>query len=97
MAYANHSEPRHDNAAFIGAYGYATNGITLPWDVPPNTIVIEYFDGRWRVVPHRGLSRSFETRDEAWAWARQIAAAFPIPWTISEKPQGRRTVRAFTA
>jgi hypothetical protein len=97
MRYANHSEARHEDAAFIGAYGFTMDGITLPWDVPPNTIVIEYFDGRWRVVPHRGLSRSFDTREDAWAWARQIASAFPVPWTISEKPRSRRSVSAFTA
>jgi hypothetical protein len=97
MGHAHQSEARHEHAAFIGRFRYAVDGITMPWDVPPNTIVIEYFDGRWRVVPHRGLSRSFDSRDEAWAWARQIAAGFPVPWTIAERPSSRRTRRAFTA
>jgi hypothetical protein len=85
MGHAIQCEARYESTAFIGRHRYGADGITMPWDVPPNTIVIEYFDGRWRVVPHRGLSRSFDTREAAWTWARQLATLFPVPWSITEK------------
>jgi hypothetical protein len=78
-----HERARID--VFTGGDLHASSGLTMPWEVPPGTVVIEYFDGRWRVVPHRGLSRSFATRAEAWAWARQVAACYLPSWTIVEK------------
>ena len=60
--------------------------ITFPWEVPEETIVVE-FDGEfWRVVPHRGFVRMFRTREEALEWARARAALYLNMWRIVEYP-----------
>ncbi len=59
--------------------------MTLPWEVPPDTIVVEQVDGRWHVVPHRRRVEIFATREEALACARRIAALFMPQWKIVER------------
>ena len=61
--------------------------ITLPQDVPPNTVVVEEIDGTWRVVIPVGYpTRTFTSRDAAVAWARQFTRLFLNHWEIVEKP-----------
>ena len=60
-------------------------GMTFPWEVPPGTVVVEYVDGLWRVVPHRLRVEIFTTREEAMAYARTVAHQFLIGWRIVEK------------
>jgi hypothetical protein len=73
----------------------STGEMTFPWEVPKDTIVVEYIDGHWRVVPHGRAVEIFRTRDAAIARAWQIVALYLQPWRILEKtPEGIREVRA---
>lgn len=62
------------------------SGMTFPWEVPPDTIVVEYVDGHWRVVPYTLPVEIFRTREEAIARAVVIANLFLNAWRIVEKP-----------
>lgn len=58
--------------------------MTLPWEAPERTIIIEYADGRWRVVTRGRPVQLFRRRDDAWAFARDIAALYIPVWSIIE-------------
>jgi hypothetical protein len=68
--------------------------LTLPWDVPPKTIVVEFVDGRWRVVPHGRMAVTFATREAALCYAQRIAALFDPVWRIVERPEPLRRATA---
>ena len=61
-------------------------GMTFPWEVPPETVIVEIIDGRWRVVPYKLPVEMFDTRDEAITRAYQIANLFLNAWRVIEKP-----------
>ena len=61
-------------------------GITLPFEVPKGTVVVEYEDGRWRVISYGRPAELFGRRDDALRRARAIAALYSPVWTIVEKP-----------
>lgn len=61
------------------------SGITFPWEAPDRTIIIEYQDGRWRVVTRGRPVQVFRRRDDAWAYAREIAALYIPGWEIIER------------
>jgi len=58
--------------------------ITFPWEVPPGTILVEYGYGRWRVVSRDRAVATFDSRNAALAYARQIAVLFIPLWKIVE-------------
>ena len=68
--------------------------MTFPWDVPPGTVIIEFIDGQWRVVPHQSLVEIFATREEAIARANEIANRFLNTWRIIEKPPTQQMRRS---
>lgn len=76
-----------------GSYVHLS-GMTFPWEVPPETVIVEYIDGLWRVVPHRLPVEIFHTREEAIACAWRIAQQFLKAWRVVEKSppaEGRRS------
>jgi hypothetical protein len=58
--------------------------VTFPWEVPPNTIIVERSQGRWRVVSLGRPVAFFRRRDDALGHARRIAAVFVTPFRIIE-------------
>lgn len=76
--------------AFSGTPDLACGDVTLPWDVPPKTIIVEVVDGRWRVVPHGQPVRTFATRDAALAYASRVAGRFDPVWRIVERERPRK-------
>ncbi|HYT69023.1 MAG TPA: hypothetical protein VEL51_21550 [Vicinamibacterales bacterium] len=68
--------------------------MTFPWEVPPETVIVERVDGRWRVVPHRLRVEIFETREEAMACALAIANRFLMAWRIVERPMPHDATRS---
>jgi hypothetical protein len=69
--------------------------MTFPWEVPHDTIVLEYIDGYWRVVPHGRAVELFRTRQKALVRAHEIAALYMPIWRIVEKSsQGVREASA---
>lgn len=58
---------------------------TMPWDVPRQTVIIEYAEGRWRVVSRARPVAYFRHREDALRHAHAIAALFTPPFTIVER------------
>jgi hypothetical protein len=69
------------------------DAITFPWEVPEETVVVEFDNGYWRVVPHRGVVRTFTNRDDALEWARMVASIYLAPWRIVEIPPAQESRR----
>lgn len=59
--------------------------ITMPWEVPEGTVVVEQFEGLWRVVSLGRAVSIFRRREDAMTYAIKIAALYDPPWTIVER------------
>ena len=62
--------------------------MTMPWDVPENTVIVAGGPTTWRVMPHNTPQEMFATRDRAIARANEIAKSHGTvqPWTVRIEP-----------
>jgi hypothetical protein len=70
---------------------WTLSGITLPWEVPDDAIVVEFFEGRWRVVSRGRVTELFRDRETALARAKCIAGRFDRTLTIIERTPERES------
>jgi hypothetical protein len=59
--------------------------ITFPWEVPERTIIVEYGDEQWRVVTRGRPVQLFRRREDALAYANQIAGLYIPDWSIIDR------------
>lgn len=60
---------------------------TFPWEAPEGTVIVEYVDGRWRVVSRGRPVTTFRRRQDALTHAHKIAALFDPVWKVVEREE----------
>jgi hypothetical protein len=61
--------------------------VTLPNEVPTNTIIVEGVAGFWQIVPYNmPVERGFERRDDAVKRAKELAATRVPAMTVTVLP-----------